>query len=296
MAVAARNGWRAHLRGCRAIADKSQIDRAGSTPAGGRRPCSPVRSPAVASNDPLARWLDLRLEDYRTALGEATASMARQQSVLSLGAAAEAVVAAAAFAQWPHRPQFGFITLLIAPCLALLIVALWATESARMVRAVRYVTGVEVQLAILFSGAKVPPPVHFNWINRPRPDDKGPLGRLEQLQWRARGGSANRAPWAYAVVIVGLLPLTVGLVIAGLVRTGLPTWATAAAAVGNVLVFPDVVGLMTFVARSPRLSDSPPLDGIAPKSRPASRHRICYPAAACRRRELCALPAVATGT
>ena len=73
-----------------------------------------------------------------------------------------AVVAAAAFAQWPHRPQFGFITLLIAPCLALLIVALWATESARMVRAVRYVTGVEVQLAILFSGAKVPPPVHFN--------------------------------------------------------------------------------------------------------------------------------------
>lgn len=183
--------------------------------------------------------------------------MARQQSVLSLGAAAEAVVAAAAFTQWPHRPQFGFITLLIAPCLALLIVAVWAPESARMVRAVRYVTGVEVQLAILFSGAKVPPPMHFfNRINRPRRDDKGPLGRLEQLQWRARGGPANRAPWAYAVVIVGLLPLTAGLVIAGLVRTGLPTWATAAAAVGNVLVFPGVVGLMTFVARSPRLSDS----------------------------------------
>jgi hypothetical protein len=44
-----------------------------------------------------------------------------------------------------------------------------------MLRAVRYVTGVEVQLATLFRGSKVPPPMHFfNWINRPRPDDNGP--------------------------------------------------------------------------------------------------------------------------
>jgi hypothetical protein len=221
----------------------------------------------VSSDDPLTRWLELRLDDYRTASGEAIASMARQQSVLSLGAAAEAAVAAAAFTQWSHRSQFGFISLLIAPCLALLIVALWATESARMLRAVRYVTGAEVQLATLFRGSKLPPPMHFfNWINRRRPDDQGPTGHLERLRWRVRGGPANRAPWAYAVVIVGLLPLTAGLVIAGLVRTRLPTVATVGAAVGNVLVFAGVVGLMTFVARSPRLSDSPALEGIAAES------------------------------
>jgi len=55
-------------------------------------------------------------------------------------------------------------------------------------------------------------------------------------------------------------------VIAGLVRSRLPTLATVGAGVGNVLVFAGVVGLMTFVARSPRLSDSPALAGIAAES------------------------------
>lgn len=36
-----------------------------------------------------------------------------------------------------------------------------------MLRAVRYLSGAEVQLATLFSGAKLPPPMHFfNWIIR----------------------------------------------------------------------------------------------------------------------------------
>jgi hypothetical protein len=136
------------------------------------------------ANDELDSWLWLRVEDYRSAWGEVLASMSQQQSVLSLGTAAEGVVIAATFTQWHHRAQFALLSLLVVPSLAFFTVALWASESARMSRAVRYVSGVETQIAARFAERGIPPPVQSaNWTYLPNPDRTPSLRRMQKIKW-----------------------------------------------------------------------------------------------------------------
>ena len=150
-----------------------------------------VRMP---SGDDLDLWLRLRLEDYRSAWGEILGSMSQQQSVLSFGAAAEAVVAAAIASQWRHLAPFTFLTLLVAPLVGLLIVAIWASEAGRMFRAIQYVASIEVQVATLFRTSGPPPMQFMNWTNRSDPALTPPDEPVATLQWWLRGGSTNRMP------------------------------------------------------------------------------------------------------
>lgn len=208
--------------------------------------------------DDRERWFHLRVEDYRSAWNEVLAGMSQQQSVLSLGTAAEAVVIAATFTQWHHRPQFALLALLVDPSIALLTVALWASEAARMSRAERYVAAVEAQIAREFAGSGLPAPMQFvNWKHRPLGVAPPSDNALPSPNRRAQRRHSNQLPWTYVGVAAALLPLALGILIAGLIHSHLPWWGTLLAAVGNVVLLLGVVVFMRLALDSRRLLELP---------------------------------------
>jgi hypothetical protein len=186
----------------------------------------------MPSEDDLDPWLRVRLEDYKSAWSEVLASMSQQQSVLSFGAAAEAVVAAAIGSQWRHLAPFAFLTLVVAPGLGLLIIAIWATEVGRMRRAAQYVASIEIQVAAVFKPKQAPPMQFMNWRN------------------------ANRMPWAYKAVIGAFLPLAIGVLAVGLVRSDLHWWVKLLAGLANAVVLAVAVFLIVFASRKFPINES----------------------------------------
>jgi hypothetical protein len=96
-------------------------------------------------------WLSIALKQYQSLRDESLTAMSTQQSSLSLGTAALALLAAGAFQVWERESLLAtLIFIAFVPLLAMTILWIWMGELARMSRAGNYLLRIEWELQRAF--------------------------------------------------------------------------------------------------------------------------------------------------
>ena len=136
-------------------------------------------------------WLNIVMEEYRTLRREIIASLAMQQSALTLGTLAIGGLAIAGFHEWPHEnsslPLVVFLVVL--PLVSYVSVFIWLGEYARATRAGEFIAAIEAKV-----NAKVGANA-LGWETDLRTPKE--TGQTPQFAWNS---------WAIFVFFLGLVP------------------------------------------------------------------------------------------
>lgn len=113
----------------------------------------PTAGPSAwTSPDPIppavAKWLDLKLEEYRALRAEVTTSITTQQSILSFGTATVALVFGPGLGLWDKATELSVSLIFsgLVPLLSALVLVIWWGEVLRMVRAGEWLAHVEEEI------------------------------------------------------------------------------------------------------------------------------------------------------
>lgn len=167
-------------------------------------------------------FIEIALEEYKTLRQESLTSMQMQQAVLRYGLAIISALIAVAVNAWGDIALSSIVLLVFLPILCYLILMIWMGEVARMMRAGKYLYGLEKK------------------INESFGSNDGPLDWEISLRDFSKGNGTPQLTWNYLAILGLLLFFAVSSIVFGSYRV----WGEVGS---QLLLVIDVIEIFAFI-------------------------------------------------